>query len=146
MEYANVQDTRKTARISEPFYSSLLHCRSHIRLRNVKDTLLYLLSATLIPELSSNIAASPACYMQERLVSTSTIRALPDKFAVRVGHYLNLAIKTALLAKIALCVKLGVHDPVANELHDALYCGQVVLKVGDFYIGDSSSGAELLKL
>ena len=59
-----------------------------------------LLRPALIPELCSDVTTGSSGNKQVVLVTVATVRALPDKLAVLVGHDLNLAVITADLAEI----------------------------------------------
>lgn len=61
-----------------------------------------LLRPALIPELCSDVATGSTGNEQVVLVTVATVRALPDKLAILVGHDLNLAIIAANLTVVAL--------------------------------------------
>lgn len=61
-----------------------------------------LLRPALIPELCSDVATGSSGYKQVVLVTVATVRALPDKLAVLVGHDLDLTVVAADLAVVAL--------------------------------------------
>ena len=64
----------------------------------------------------------------------------------RVSQYLiemeSFSLKDA---GIALRVEFRIHDIVVNVLHDGNDGGNIVLHVGNFYIGDGAAGRELLE-
>ena len=68
----------------------------------MKHAVFDLLRPALIPELCSDVATGSSGYKQVVLVTVATVRALPDKLAVLVGHNLDLAVITADLAVVAL--------------------------------------------
>ena len=68
----------------------------------MKYAVFNLLRPALIPELCSDVATGSSGYKQVVLVTVATVRALPDKLAVLVGHDLYLAVITADLAVVAL--------------------------------------------
>ena len=104
-----------------------------------------LLSATLIPELSADVAAGASCYIQLVLIPVAALGAFPHQFAV-VLHDLDLAIVAADLAVIGLGVQLRIHDVVVDELEHAYDRFQIVLHIGHFHIADGAAGGQLLEL
>ena len=61
----------------------------------------------LVPELGADVTAGAAGDVHGILVAVAAVRALPDELAVILDD-LNLTVVAALLAIIALGVKLGV--------------------------------------
>ena len=113
---------------------------------DVQDALLDLGGASLIPELTSKISASPPHDIHLRLIGVAALGTPPDEFAVRVFDDFDLAIEPARLAVVRLRVQLGIHDVVVDELHDGGHRFQILLKVGDFHIRDRTAGREQLEL
>ena len=68
----------------------------------MKYAVFNLLRPALIPEVCSDVATGSTGNEQVVLVTVATVRALPDKLAILVGHDLNLAIIAANLAVVAL--------------------------------------------
>ena len=73
----------------------------------MQNTLLDFLSSALIPELSPDIAAGAAGYVQLILVGIAAVGAGPDELAVLVFLDLNLSVIAAYLAVVALemCIR-----------------------------------------
>lgn len=67
----------------------------------MQNSLLYLLSSALIPELRADVTAGAPCNVQSVLISVAAVRTLPYKLAV-IFYYLYLTVKTALLTVVAL--------------------------------------------
>ena len=82
----------------------------------VQDALLDFLRSALVPILRSDVAASSASHVHRGLVAVLAVGAFPNKLSVLVGDDLDLAGVAALLAAVALCVKLGVHDVLVDVL------------------------------
>ena len=111
----------------------------------MQHSVLDFLCSALVPELGADVAAGPAGHVHLVLVPVVAVGALPHQLAV-VLHDLDLAVKAADLAVIALGVQLGVHDVVVDELHEAQYGREVVLHIGHFHIADGAAGGEGLEL
>ena len=60
------------------------------------------LGPALVPELSSDVAAGSPGHIQLVLVPVAALGAFPHQLAALIRHDLNLAVKSALLAEIAL--------------------------------------------
>lgn len=80
--------------------------------------LLDLLRPSLIPELCADIAAGPSGYIHFILVPVAAARTFPDQLAVSIVDNVDLSVKTALLAVIALCVQFCVHNIIIYVTHD----------------------------
>ena len=109
---------------------------------DVQNALLDLGGASLIPELTSKVSASPPHDIHLRLIGVAALGTPPDEFAVRVFDDFDLAVEAALLAVVRLRVQLGVHDVVVDELHDGRDRFQILLKVGNFHIRDRTARRE----
>lgn len=105
----------------------------------MQNTLSYLLCSSLIPELRADIAACSSCDIKRILVPVMAVRAFPYKLSA-ILNYLYLSVKAALLAVIALGVKLGIHDVVIYELKNRYDCIYIVLKIRNFHIAYSAAG------
>ena len=99
---------------------------------------LYLLSASLIPELRADIAAGTARNVELGLVAVVALRTLPDELAV-VIYDLYLAVVAAALAVVALGIQLGVHYVVIDKSDDFEHGGDIVLHIRNFNIADSAA-------
>lgn len=113
-------------------------------LLQVQDAVSDFLRPALIPELCTDVAASPACHVYLVLIAVSAFWAFPDEFAL-VLHVFDLSIEAAHLAVIALGVELGVHDMVVDELNHGDYRWYVVLHIGDLYVTYGSTGRKGLE-
>ena len=71
-------------------------------------------------------------------ISVSTVRALPDKFAI-ILYNLNLTVKAASLTIIRFRVEFGVHYIVVYELNDLEDGFDIVGEVRHFNIGNRSA-------
>ena len=63
-----------------------------------------------------------------------------------IRNDLNFSGIAALLAVIAFCVQLRIHDIIINILHYGQHRLQIVLHVGHFHIADRTARGERLKL
>ena len=66
--------------------------------------LFYLLGASLIPELGSDISAGTSCHIHLILICVAAIGTFPDELAVGIRNNLNLSVIITLLSIIALGV------------------------------------------
>ena len=112
----------------------------------MEDSFLDLLGASLIPVLRTDIATSTSCNVHLGLIAVVTMGALPNKLAVLIVGDFNLTVEATYLTVVALGVELRVHNVIVDELHYTENCLNVVLHIGNFNVGDSTTGRELLEL
>ena len=112
----------------------------------MKNSVLDLLRSSLIPILRSDITAGTARDVHPRLIAVLAIRAFPNKLSVLILRDLYLTVITANLAIIALCIQLGIHNIVVDELHNAEHRIDIVLHIRHLNVGDRASGGERLEL
>ena len=105
----------------------------------MKDTLCNLGHPALVEGVYTKVAANPAADVQLLLVPVAAVGAFPDQLAV-ILHRLDLTVKAAHLAVVALGVQLGIHDVVVDEAHEREHRRDVLLHVGNLYIGDGPTG------
>ena len=111
----------------------------------MQHSLFDFLCSSLVPELCSDIPARSARNIHSGLISVPAHRALPYELAVMIRYDLNLAVVSALLAVIALCVEFCVHDIVVNILHYSQNRINVMHHVRDFHVADGSSRRKCLE-
>ena len=85
----------------------------------MQHPVLDLLGPALVPELRTDITASPARYKHLVLIHIAAVRTFPLKLPGLVLLDQDLAVITAAFTVIALRIQLCVHDIVVNKLHDA---------------------------
>ena len=105
----------------------------------MKYSFLDLLSPALIPELGSYVSAGSAGYVHLVLIAVTAVGAFPDELSVFIVNDLDLTVISSYLAVIALGIELCVHDVFIDVLHYGNDSIDVVLKVGNFNIADSSA-------
>ena len=105
-----------------------------------------LLSTTLIPVLSTDVATGTTSYIHSILIVVAAVGAFPDQLAVLIGNDLNLAVKTTLLAVITLGIQLSVHDIVVNVAQQSQHRRDIVLHIRHFHVADSTTGRQSLEL
>lgn len=84
----------------------------------MQHALFDLLRTALVPKLRSNIAASTPCDIHPGLVTVFAVRAFPDQLALPVVYDAYLAIESAYLAVVALCIQLRIHNVVIDKFHN----------------------------
>ena len=109
------------------------------------NSIFYLLSSSLIPELCTYITAGTPCNIELTLILVAAVRANPVKLG-SLFLYLYLSVITALLAVVGLGIKLRIHYIIVNISKEAQYSLYVILKIRYFYIADSFSRRKLLKI
>ena len=87
------------------------------------------LGSSLVPELSSDVAAGSSGYVHLILVRVAAVGALPDKLSMLILFDFNLAVLATDLTVIALGVKLGVHNVIVNKLHYRKHRVDIVLHI-----------------
>jgi hypothetical protein len=102
------------------------------------NPVLYLLSASLVPELSSDVSTGAASNRHLCLVSITAIRTLPKKLSIFLDNS-NFTVVSALVAIITLGVDFTVLDIVVDELDYLKHSRDIVRQVGNLDIGDSST-------
>lgn len=103
-----------------------------------------LLRPSLVPELASNIATSPAGNIHLALVGIPTLRALPHQL-IALFDDLDFAIPATDLTIVAFGIEFCIDDVLIDKLDDTKNSGEVVLHIGDFDIADGTTGRERLK-
>ena len=111
----------------------------------MKHPLLDLLSASLVPELRADVAASPSRDIHLILIAVAAVGALPEELAALLNDR-DLAVVAAYLAVVALCVELCVHDVVVNKPHDLQNSREVILHIGHLNVADRAAGRQSLEL
>ena len=112
----------------------------------MEHSFLNLLGSALVPELGADIAAGTSCHIQRILIPVAAVRAFPFQLAVLSSHDLNLAFITAVLAVIALCVQLRIHNVVINKADHLKNCRNIVLHIRNFHVADCSACGKRLEL
>ena len=110
----------------------------------MKHSFLDLLCTSLIPVLRSDITAGTARNVHLIGVIVAALRAGPHKLSAIV-LYDDLAVKAALLAVIALGVKLRIHYIVVDATDDLHYSLEIVLHIRNLYVAYSASGRQRLE-
>ena len=100
----------------------------------MKDPVLDLLRAALIPELSSDISTGSSCNIHLILITVTTIRTFPYKLSIIISYNLYLSCIAAYLTIIAFCIKLCIHNIVIYELHNRKNCWYIIIHIWNFYI------------
>ena len=101
--------------------------------------------SALVEEVGSQVPADPAAHIHFPLVPVAASGAFPDQFAV-VFHDVDLTVKAAHLAVVALGVQLSVHDMIVNETHHRQYSRDVGLEIRNLHIGDGTARRQRLEL
>ena len=105
-----------------------------------------LLGTSLIPELSSDVAAGTACDKELVLVAVAAVRALPHQLASLILNNLDLAVIATLLTEITLGVQLRVHNVIVDKLHYRENCRNISLHIRHLDVTDRTARGELLEL
>ena len=95
----------------------------------MKYPFLYFLCSALIPKLRAYIAAGAAGNVHFRLITVFTVGTLPNKLLILFNN-LYLSVIAAHLTKIALGVKLCVHDIIVNKFHNLHHSLDIIVHVG----------------
>ena len=114
-------------------------------LLQVKNPVSNFLRSALIPELRADISAGAAGNIHFALVLIAAVGAAPFKLSVFFND-LDLAVISAYLAVVALCVKLSIHNVVIYILHNRKYGRNIILHIRNLNIADGSAGRKLLEL
>ena len=112
----------------------------------MKHSFLNFLSSALIPILRANVSAGTSCDVHLGLITVAAMGTFPHELAVGIIRYLDLAVKTADLAIVALGIELGVHNVVVDEFHNSEHSVDIVLHIGNLDVRDCAAGRELLEL
>ena len=112
----------------------------------MKHSLLNLLSSALVPILCADIATGTSCNVHLCLIAIAAMRTFPNELAVIVIRDLDLTVKAANLAIVALGIELGVHNVVVDEFHNSEHSVDIVLHIGNLDVRDCAAGRELLEL
>ena len=99
---------------------------------------LYFGSASLIPELGSEVAAGTAADIQRPLIAVAAVRAFPDQLAVLL-HDLYFAVIAASLTVIRFGVQFGVQNRFVDMPHQCKYRRNIVLHIRHFHIADRTA-------
>lgn len=115
-------------------YLASRYCLYTMCISQMQHAVLDLLCSALVPELGPDISTCPAGYVHLVLILVPAVGAFPHEFSFLVLHDLDLAVKAAAFAVVALGVKLRVHDVLINMLHDSQHRRDIILHVGNFHI------------
>ena len=91
---------------------------------------LNLLCLAYIPVVLAEVTAGAACNAHFAVILVAAVRAFP----LVVVIYLNLAVKAAAGALVALCVELSVLNVIINKLNYLGQCREVVGYIRNFNI------------
>ena len=103
-------------------------------------TLFNFLSSALIPELRADVSAGAARDIHFVLIGVSAVRTFPNEFSVGVLFNFDLAVISADVAEVALCIKLRIHYMIIDKFHYRNYSVNIVLHIRNFNIRNCSSG------
>ena len=112
----------------------------------MKHSFLNFLSSALIPILRANVFAGTSCDVHLGLITVAAMGTFPHELAVGIIRYLDLTVKTADLAIVALGIELGVHNVVVDEFHNSEHSVDIVLHIGHLDVRDCAAGRALLEL